>query len=891
LKYFCDFETTSTSVTNADVKFNVDIGYSLNVTNNGGYRQSVEESVRILPVVRGCVSTGRKYGRTPEKTLTFTFEPLGFAEYSPSTRDSYRFSIRKYSSTSGSRLVITHLKIQLKNTQYSSVYNNKLYTVFDSNPEINDVMALPSTQVVSGVTSSIAYSGASSKGLPISIRFGNGIFTSGTASAFSSIWEFGVWNEGWRYDRNIIYFTNFMSFAGTQKPLVYAGAFQTKKVKKGEVANIFDKSISQIIPTQRIFTVALFRTIGNLTFDDSTTVIQDPTPEERSDGTNTLSSQLKVGDRVSVGNIVAIDINGERRLITETFRVVDVISPKNSSEGNLDVVYLQVILNYGARTIQRDSRSHLITITKNIWLNGAFLNGVFKGVWTNGLFKGGPYITKMKDSQWTEGIFDGGHFQAKSISYPVGSDEDLATFSIPSGVIQNFIFKDNDQKLTPYQHSYNSWIDVNYYTSSVVTVGEEQTANIDPEDDNKLLIPIALGLPLQLGENTPTNFLGYPTDDVLRSQSYLRNNTDSNFSTYKLGSKYKESTNYLEVDGDQVVNRPPREAINIPTPDNDINIGLFNRYYNTVGTASLRDRLGVGLKNFITDGFTYGTLEAYKISGPPGSKYEAPGYISNTTEGNLGVLEIRPDSKNWSGDVIHCDVLDNTYVTNNFKPNRYNYITFDYITTGSASLFFSVLPPIGEIKSTGIVPKTQLNLATRGVTKIKDYFYNKRGLKLNYVNFIDESNLGFYPGFGTYSTKIDNLKFVETDMIPFFLLGTESRINQKVVIPLGAVSPFIDFKDDDTNFLDSIVITETIFTPLENPQIVVTPGSKPDEIRIPGIRYESELVEPRRSDSPSQDLTGGDKLPSSSTAQSNSNPGKVPSGGGAPQQNAPSGRN
>ena len=191
-------------------------------------------------------------------------------------------------------------------------------------------------------------------------------------------------------------------------------------------------------------------------------------------------------------------------------------------------------------------------------------------------------------------------------------------------------------------------------------------------------------------------------------------------------------------------------------------------------------------------------------------------------------MEIRPDPKNWPGNVIHCDVLDNTYVTNNFKPNRYNYISFDYITTGSASLFFSVYPPLGEIKAPGIVPKTQLNLGKRGVTKIKDYFYNKRGLKLNYVNFIDSSNVGFFPDFGTYSTKIDNLKFVETDMIPFFLLGTESRINQKVAIPLGAVSPFIDFRDYETSFLDLLVISETIFTPLQNPSVVVTPGSGGD---------------------------------------------------------------
>ena len=890
MKYICDYESTN-PVTNAEVKFYINVGYSANVIGNGGYRQTAIEPIRIRPVIRsssnssstsgpvasGCNPIGKYYGRTQERTLQFTFTPLGFADYSNDTKDSFRFSIRKFSSTFGSRLIITYLKIELKNTQYSSEYNNKLYNIFDTSPQIGDILALPATQSVNGVTSSIVYSGGASNGLPISIRFGNGIFTSGTASAFSSIWEYGVWNEGWRYDKNVIYFTNFMSFNGTQKPLVYAGTLETKKVKSGEIANQFDQNFTQLKPSLRIFTLALYRTIGILNFDDDLVINQQPTPEERSDGTYTLRSQLKVGDRVSVGNIVAVDVNGERRLITDTFKVVDVISPENSSEGNLDILYLQVTLNFDAKTIKRDSEDHLINVTKNAWLNGAFLNGYFRGVWTNGLFKGRPYITKMKDSQWISGIFDGGHFQAKSISYPIGSDEDLATFSAPSGVIQNFIFKDNDQKLTPYQHSYNSWIDVNYYTSSVVTVGEEQSSNIDPENDGKLLLNVFFGLPLILGENTPTNFLGYPTNDVLRSESYLRNNTNSNFSTYKLGSKYKESTNYLEVDGGQVVNSPLREALNIPPFDNDINIGLFNRYYNTVGTASLRDRLGVGLKNFITDGFTYGTLEAYKFSDPP-TTFEAPGYISNNTTGNLGVLEIKPNPKNrpivpGGGGVIHSDVLDNTYVTNNFKSNRYNYITFDYITTGSASLFFSVYPPLGEIKSsTAIVPKTQLDLRKRGVTKIKDYFYNKRGLKLNYVNFIEGSGVFDALGFGTYSTtKIDNLKFVETDMIPFFLLGTESRINQKVAIPLGAVSPFIDFRDYETSFLDLLVISETIFTPLQNPSVVVTPGAGSSG----GGKLDTLLDEEYVASVAPGNITGGGLAVTGGIINSSSTPGKL----------------
>ena len=73
--------------------------------------------------------------------------------------------------------------------------------------------------------------------------------------------------------------------------------------------------------------------------------------------------------------------------------------------------------------------------------------------------------------------------------------------------------------------------------------------------------------------------------------------------------------------------------------------------------------------------------------------------------------------------------------------------------------------------------------------------------------------------------KIDNLKFVETDMIPFFLLGTESRINQKVQTPLGAVAPFIDFGETEFAFLDLLEISETIFSPLQNPTVVVTPNN------------------------------------------------------------------
>jgi hypothetical protein len=65
--------------------------------------------------------------------------------------------------------------------------------------------------------------------------------------------------------------------------------------------------------------------------------------------------------------------------------------------------------------------------------------------------------------------------------------------------------------------------------------------------------------------------------------------------------------------------------------------------------------------------------------------------------------------------------------------------------------------------------------------------------------------------YGTNSTIIDNLKFVQTNSIPFIFLGTESRITQKVQVPLGSVAPPIDYNDSNFSLIDSLIITETAF--------------------------------------------------------------------------------
>jgi hypothetical protein len=177
-------------------------------------------------------------------------------------------------------------------------------------------------------------------------KVGNGTFRSG-------VWENGVWNSGWRVDENVHDFDN----------------------------------ISQAI---------------NLTTANKRWRIQI-------DGSTFSTANFEIGDKVSIGNIVSININDKRKLLKGYFTIVN--KPVNS-DGDYKTLIVEVDNNFPIRRIEKDSVNHKISITKNVWLNGAFLNGYFQGVWNDGLFKGYPLITEMFNSQWIDGKFDGGHFYA-----------------------------------------------------------------------------------------------------------------------------------------------------------------------------------------------------------------------------------------------------------------------------------------------------------------------------------------------------------------------------------------------------------------------------------------------------------------------------------------------
>lgn len=225
---------------------------------------------------------------------------------------------------------------------------------------------------------------------------------------------------------------------------------------------------------------------------------------------------VDIGDRVAVGNLVFIDINENRRLVKSWYRVVN----KTKS-----VLTVEINVNFDVRRIEKDSKLHLIYVSKNIWKSGIFHNGYFKGIWNYGLFRGYPYITKMESSHWIDGIFDGGTFKSgKSFYLSQGISQ-----SYNDGLIQNFIFRDNNIAKAG-EFNYNSWVDTNYFTYSMTNLLRDN-----------LRYESSWGVVLSNG-----NLKGYPSDDVLSSTSIFRNSFDNESKNYSLGIRYKVYNEFLK---------------------------------------------------------------------------------------------------------------------------------------------------------------------------------------------------------------------------------------------------------------------------------------------------------------------------------------------------------
>lgn len=591
------------------------------------------------------------------------------------------------------RLFITKISIEKKKIEYDPATNNQLWQPLNWSPQIGQNIVLPDSNVLSG----IIYNANG-----VSSRFGNGMFRSG-------IWENGVWNEGWREDWTTIWCENISKFIGGK-----------------------NQAYKQDVWTWN-FTLDILSSISN--------------------SYPGFLDDYKVGEKVSVGNIITIDINGNRRLIRDYATII--------SKGS-DKIELQVTINFPIRNIEKDSDEHLIYVSKNVWLNGAFLNGRFKnGVWNNGLFQGFPYISNLDDSHWIDGIFKGGRYVSITSNY---TNNNNSTLPYHTGVIQNFEFYDQNVSGKPFEFKFNSWIDVNYYETEGVNINRV----------NQVYKETSLGFTTSFTEN---NYYGYPTKDVLSSVSLIRNGFDLNSRTYKLGWKWKEYDNFLVDVGNFV----------------DIN---EIRYLNA-NPLTLTPIDQFGINNFINDGWSFDYF------GPSNSF----AYNVNSIKSNIGNLDSEflyvesnrvsspnpsPDSTlNFSIERFNNDNID-------IDRLRYNFIEIEAenltptIFGGNSNplIFYNNYPASYSIAANYTifngkditVPINQLQ--SNSVSKQREYFFNKRSL-----------DMLFFSG-ASYSVRFNNIRFVETDMIPFTQIATDCFIRKQFA--LWGTSPVVENPGTDT---------------------------------------------------------------------------------------------
>ena len=467
-------------------------------------------------------------------------------------------------------------------------------------------------------------------------KIGNGNFKSG-------IWENGVWNSGWRVDEGMYEFYNVSQFFG----------YNRNRRWRLQITG----------PTSSV-------------------------------------SNFNIGDNVSIGNIIAIDINEDRKTLKSYYTI---INKTNNS------IIVEFDNNFPIRRVKKDSDHHRIYVTKNVWLSGGFLNGYFTGVWSYGLFKGYPLITEMYDTSWIDGIFDGGHFRSSEYTIPnfvntlfqsgsvgltfstphglaVGdlitinktdktinpqydgehyvtevvndyqiktdidwgsdsaSEGGSVTIEMSRGLLQKVKFKSNNiSKITSNNSSesnavfvYNSWMDVLFDTSYATNIGKPQ----------ELLNSLSRK---SYSEN---NLYGYITNDILESDSTFRDSFSTTIRSYRLGTKYRIFSDFI---GD---------AGKFQT---EFGGSYRNPFNNNIVKISGEDE-------FIKDGWTFSRWDVSYLT------FSRPTYTGNDSTtgeellvqaaGSGGILDVTPFSEN--------DILNKTY--EEVQRLRYTKVEFDLVT-------------------------------------------------------------------------------------------------------------------------------------------------------------------------------------------------------------------
>jgi len=365
---------------------------------------------------------------------------------------------------------------------------------------------------------------------------------------------------------------------------------------------------------------------------------------------------------------------------------------------------------------------------------------------------------------------------------------------------------------------YNSWVDLVYDSTSAVNIGKPQSIYDDLTN-------------LPYSQN---NLYGYPTNDILSSESYFRDCYSLTFKTYKLGVKPKIFNDFI---GDSGLFEEYFKPTNIDSPTyisdgfkgNGTTVQLDD--FNTLGwkltfatfsnnKPSVIMSRTIPKKTYLNDLGVYADLfPLYDVHN--GKELQiwatASGGVLNLQEPNFVDIPNRSkeilDKNRYT--VVEFDLVTYsvaTYSSNNKIYNKYTYdvelgvsnpVTYSipFIQQNNiiatSSLFTAPLIHFNNINEGQYLPiKDNVNhLLTPNLTK-KEYFYNKR-------------NLSMYFRGTTYSHSLfimDNVKFYEVDMVPFFKYYIDENVNKTIQIPYVAKSPNI-YNITNINYNDNIKIS------------------------------------------------------------------------------------
>ena len=552
-------------------------------------------------------------------------------------------------------------------------------------------------------------------------------------------------------------------------------------------------------------------------------------------------NNFNVGDKISISNIVAIDINDERKLIRNYYTV---ISKTNNT------LLVEFEYDFPLRRVEKDSPYHFIYVTKNIWLSGNFFNGYFNGgVWTNGSFYGLPHTTKMVDTQWIDGELSGGHFKSNIISFTYSSGnigltnsstglrgrfinitlsathslnvgdeiyvsefEDDSVDSIMFGktkvntvidgrTIETNIFSSNSivyfltnrnfvGKVRSYKNTgliQNMQFD-SLNVSKATTINNTDDRSIfaynswidvvyDQSSATNIFKPLTDYDAITDNNISNNNLYGYITYDVLSSVSKFRDSFSTSIRNYKLGTKYKVFNDYI---GDS---------------------GKFSEYFRP-NSQKFQD-LGWKWSTSSSSGsyITFSRNEAKDLIGGffttilPIKGKELK--VSARYDG--GVLNLQNPLEDVSNrdtdkleqnrytmiefDLVNKDVVENNYVGRsseyNPRPMELPILHFGNLNVISKKIIYPTLNTFitNTVEASYLPVYKNVNHILTPNKKKVEYFFNKRDLMMSFRGSGDS-------GKNISEFVIDNLNFFEVDMIPFFKYFTNENINNSVQAPL-----------------------------------------------------------------------------------------------------------